>query len=121
MYERAGTGTTANGDRPVGGGMYEKAGTGDGNRPVGGGMYEKAGTSTAPVRLGKSVGILIGKPVVVAAKTPAITPVVRPTVVTVTTPTITPVVRTTVGAVRITTAPTITPVIRVPTVPVFRR
>jgi hypothetical protein len=28
MYEKAGTGTTPNGDRPVGGGMYEKAGTG---------------------------------------------------------------------------------------------
>ena len=40
MYEKAGTGTTANGDRPVGGGMYEKHGTGSGeksDRPIDGG------------------------------------------------------------------------------------
>ena len=41
-----------NGDRPVGGGMYEKKGTGttpNGDRPVGGGMYEKKGTGTEHV------------------------------------------------------------------------
>ena len=46
-----GNDTPPNGDRPVGGGMYEKAGTGttpNGDRPVGGGMYEKAGTGTTP-------------------------------------------------------------------------
>src|SRR5205823_6588211 len=51
MYERAGTGFLPNGDRPVGGGMYERAGTGttpNGDRPVGGGMYERAGTGTTP-------------------------------------------------------------------------
>ena len=45
MYERAGTGTAENGDRPVGGKMYEKTGTGraeNGDRPVGNGMYERA-------------------------------------------------------------------------------
>src|SRR5258708_4214843 len=51
MWERAGTGFLANGDGPVGGGVYERAGTGflpNGDRPVGGGMYEKAGTGTTP-------------------------------------------------------------------------
>jgi hypothetical protein len=53
MWERAGTGAALPGlgDRPVGGGMFEKAGTGttpNGDRPVGGGMYERAGTGTTP-------------------------------------------------------------------------
>ena len=49
--ERPGTGTGPGAaDRPVGGGMYEKAGTGNvpaGARDVGGGMFERPGTGTA--------------------------------------------------------------------------
>jgi hypothetical protein len=101
MYERAGTGTTPNGDRPVGGGMYERAGTGttpNGDRPVGGGMYEKARTSTAvrTLRIGgvdyKRSAIPNVKLVEFNPKTAAITPhvttVVAPVVRVPTVPTV---------------------------------
>src|SRR5437868_3437532 len=102
MWERAGTGAALPGlgDRPVGGGMYERAGTGftpNGDRPVGGGMYEKAGTSKLA---------LIGRTNIVHTKLgamqittrPMITTTARTAVPPVRSPAVTPVIHTTVGA-----------------------
>jgi hypothetical protein len=127
MWERAGTGAALPGlgDRPVGGGMYERAGTGttpNGDRPVGGGMYEKVGTSRLAVPIGRPTVVHTKIDTALITTRPTITMAVRTNVPAVRSPTpaVTPVIHTTVGAVRIVTAPT--PMVRIPTItPVIRR